>query len=481
MRKMLILLLLLVLAGSGIGFCAFHSSGGGASLFRTEAAGHGDLLATISASGTVEPEDVVDVGAQVAGMIKEFGYDERTGKSIDYSSPVEPGTVLARIDDRLYKAKVDQSSAQLQAAQAQLESARAMLTSAQAKLESAKANTKVAQATLAQAKARDWQSTRDWGRARQLGTTQALAQSDVDTTRTAFDTNRSDVAVRDAAVNQAKAQEADAAAAVGSAKAGVGNAEAAVATVQAQLNQDKINLGYCTVTAPVKGVIVDRRVTVGQTIQPSFNTPSLFLLAKDLKRMTVWASVNEADVGQVHVGQPVRFTVDAFPNETFPGTVSRIRLNATSTQNVVTYTVEVSTDNKSGKLLPYMTANLQFEVANRHNVLLVSNAALRYRPPSQLVAPEARKEYARSLKGKDSAGGAVSERDRQSQGTVWTPEGKFVRPIRVRVGLSDGNRTEILEGQIEDNTPLVVGEAQTGGAAEGDNPFAPKMFGGKKQ
>jgi HlyD family secretion protein len=475
MRKLLTLLLALVLAGGGAGYWALHASAGGASAFRTGPVTRGDLLATISASGTVEPEDVVDVGAQVAGMIKEFGYDERTGKPVDYSSPVEPGTVLARIDDRMYKAKVDQSAAQLQAAQAQLESAKAQFTSAQAKLESARANTKVAQATLAQAHSKDWQSSRDWDRARQLVENQALAQVDADTSRTTYETNRADVAVKDAAVDQAKAQEADAAAAVGSAKAAVGNAEAAVATAQAQLNQDQINLGYCTVTAPVKGVVIDRRVTVGQTIQPSFNTPSLFLLAKDLKRMTVWASVNEADVGQVHVGQPVRFTVDAYPNETFTGTVGRVRLNATSTQNVVTYTVEVSTDNTDGKLLPYMTANLQFEVANRKGALLVPNAALRYRPPSQLVAPDARKDYARSLKAKESAAGPASE------GTVWVMDGKFVRPVPVRVGLSDGSRTEVLGGQLDEKTPLVVGEAQAGTAADGDNPFAPKLSGGKKQ
>src|SRR5205807_2289938 len=110
--------------------------------------------------------------------------------------------------------------------------------------------------------------------------------------------------------------------------------------------------------------------------------------------------------------------------------------------------------------------------------LLVSNAALRYRPPSQLVAPDARKDYARSLKAKEPG---ASDRERLSQGTVWVTDGKFVRPVKVRIGLSDGNRTEVLDGPVEENTPLVVGEAQAGAAAEGDNPFAPKMFGGKKQ
>src|SRR5207302_4871082 len=134
-----------------------------------------------------------------------------------------------------------------------------------------------------------------------------------------------------------------------------------------------------------KGTIIDRRVTIGQTVQSSFNTPSLFLIARDLKRMTVWVSVNEADIGQVRVGQQARFSVDAYPNEAFPGTVSRIRLNATNTQNVVVYTVEVTTDNPDGRLLPYMTANLRFEVERRPDVVRVPNAALRYRPPASLI------------------------------------------------------------------------------------------------
>src|SRR5207237_8291400 len=127
-------------------------------------------------------------------------------------------------------------------------------------------------------------------------------------------------------------------AAVGDAEAAVGDAEAAVLEAKATLKQDELNLGYCTITSPVEGVIIDRRVTLGQTVQSSFNTPSLFLIARDLTRMKGWASVNEADVNQVKVGQPVKFTVDAEPNRTYEGTVGRIRLNATNTQNVVVYT-----------------------------------------------------------------------------------------------------------------------------------------------
>src|SRR5204863_6291083 len=177
----------------------------------------------------------------------------------------------------------------------------------------------------------------------------------------------------DAAIAQAQAGLKDATAAAAKARGVVGDAEA-------NLKKALINLGYCTIQSPVKGVIVDRRVNVGQTVVASLNAPSLFLIAKDLTRLQIWTSVNEADIGQIHPGQPVTFTVDAHPNQTFHGTVSQIRLNATMTQNVVTYTVVVDTDNANGKLLPYLTANVQFEVNSRPNVLEVPNAALRWRP-----------------------------------------------------------------------------------------------------
>ena len=159
---------------------------------------------------------------------------------------------------------------------------------------------------------------------------------------------------------------------------------------KANLEEASVNLGYTTIRSPVKGVILDRRVNIGQTVVASLNAPSLFLIAKDLSRMEIWASVNETDVGSIHVGQGVRFTVGAFPHDTFRGKVAQIRLNASMSQSVVTYTVVVEVENRSGKLLPYLTARLQFEVEERHDVLLVPNAALRWQPSARHVIPEAR-------------------------------------------------------------------------------------------
>jgi HlyD family secretion protein len=472
MRKLIIAFLVLVLCAAGaLGYWFSHASARAEGPYRTEEVKRGDLLATFSATGTLEPEDIIDVGAQVAGQIKAFGVDDKTQKPIDYGSEVEAGAVLARIDDSLYQAKVNQSQAMVTVAQAAYDQA-------VAKVDDANANVKVAQANVAVAVANFDHAKRDWDRAQVLLPRQGIAQADYDTYQSAYETTRAAKAQTDAALAQAKVQ-------VTEAQAAVANAKAAITAALAQLSQDQINLGYTVIKAPVKGVVIDRRVTLGQTVQSSFNTPSLFLLARDLKRMKVWASVNEADIGHVHLGQPVKFTCDAFPGETFTGTVGLIRLNATMTNNVVTYTVEVLTDNSSGKLLPYLTANLQFEVDRRSNALLVSNEALRWKPDPKQVAPDARGNYAKAQQKHAAAEGGQSSAPptaAQSRGTVWVQDGNFVRPVRVKLGLSDGTRTEIVDGDIKEGALVVSGDAlSVSGGDDSSNPFTPQMFGGKKQ
>jgi HlyD family secretion protein len=485
MRIIAVSVALIVLLGGGAYLYTTYAGGDGIA-YRTEAVTRGDLLATVSATGTVEPEDVVDVGAQVAGQIKRFGTDGKTGKPIDYSSAVEEGQPLAFIDDVLYKAKVDQSKAQLASAKAQLESAKAQLESAKAKYESAKANTQLASANLEQAKSRDYQTARDWDRTKQLRRNNAIADVDYDTAQAAYETNRAGITVAQATLAQAQANEADAKAALGTAEAAVGTAQANIEVAQATLAQDQINLDYCTIKAPVKGVVVDRRVTIGQTVQSSFNTPSLFLLAKDLGRLKVWASVNEADMGRVHTGQVVRFTVDALPGEVFQGMVGIIRLNATNTNNVITYTVEVLCDNPDGKLLPYMTTNLQFEVDRRSDALLVPNAALRYVPSPQQVVPEGRALLARGQTASEAQAptgtGSAADAELKSRGVVWVEDNGLLRPVKVKLGLTDGNRTEVLGDNLTENTAVVTGETHAANPAdEASNPFAAKAAGGKKQ
>jgi HlyD family secretion protein len=418
----------------------------GVAAYRTTAVTRGDLLVTISATGTLEPEEVVDVGAQVAGQILSFGRDVN-GHTVDYGSQVADGTVLARIDDSLYAAEAANAQAQVQSAQAGLQRAQADLEQYQAKLH---------------------QAERDWQRAEKLGPSEALAQASYDAYRSAYETAKANVAVGKAAILQARAD---------------------LAQAQAVLTRARRNLGYCTITSPVKGVIIDRRVNIGQTVVASLNAPSLFLIAKDLTRMQVWVAVNEADIGKIHPGQPVSFTVDAFSGQTFRGTVGKIRLNASMTQNVVTYTVEIVTENKDGRLLPYLTANVQFELQHVEGVLRVPNAALRWKPQADQVAPrfsEALPPTAQSgsspVRAPRSETMSEPAGDGSHRRTLWTLDGTHVRPIRVRAGASDGILTEVEGEGLMEGLPVVTGLKTPDSEAGSDarNPFAPQ-FPGRRQ
>jgi HlyD family secretion protein len=471
LRTVIVVVLAVALVGGGGYLYYVETAGASAPSFRTEPVARKNLTATITATGTIEPEEVIDVGAQVAGQILKFGADPTDStKVVDYCTPVDKDTVLAEIDPTIYLAHLKQAKAALATANATLASAKAALAKSEASRDA-----------LLDAYQRDKSSPG------------AIAQQQIIADKGAYDVAVADTKVQAAAIQQA---------------------ESGVQQAKANLMEAQTNVDYCTIKSPVKGVIVDRRVNVGQTVVSSLSAPSLFLLAKDLTRLEVWASVNEADIGNIHIGQDVTFTVDARPGKTYHGLVQQIRYNATMTQNVVTYTVVVSTTNKvldapaettvttpSGQkgsssseleLLPYLTANLTFHVAERKNALLAPNAALRWKPQLAQVAPEFRDEYEQSLRkrapqtpgeepaapagdkkpGKDREGGAASH------GMVWVKEGEFVRPIKLVTGLTDGAMTEIVKVQqegetLEEGTQLVTGEVQGQAGPGTTNPFAP--------
>lgn len=409
--------------------------------FRTESATRGRVAALINASGTVVPEEVVDVGAQVAGRITEFGPDlDDSRKTIDYRSRVEQGTILARIDDALYAPEVGIARADLAVSEAEVDRLKADLEAARARAD---------------------QATRDLQRARRGGG--SVSSLELDAAAAAQETAR---------------------VAVPSAAAGLEKAKKAVGRSRAALDKAEKNLEYTVIRSPVKGVIIDRRVNIGQTVVASLNAPSLFLIAKDLRRMQVWASVNEADIGRIHVGMPAMFRVDTYPDEVFTGEVAQIRLNASMAQNVVTYTVVVNTDNDRLKLLPYLTANLQFRAAVREDALLVSNAALRYRPAPDRVHPDYRALYAELRRRKTSAhelkAGSTAV---DHLATVWLEDGGYLVPVQLLTGITDGAVTEVaelVEGELNAGDPVITGEIQ-GEVVTGSNPFAIKMWNGKKK
>jgi HlyD family secretion protein len=216
-------------------------------------------------------------------------------------------------------------------------------------------------------------------------------------------------------------------------------------------------------------------VSIGQTVAAGLSTPSLFLIAKDLTRMQVWVSVNEADIARVYPGQPVTFTVDALPNETFRGEVCKVRPNASMTQNVVTFTVEITTDNSAGRLRPYLTANVRFEVSRRSNVLLVPTTALGWTPTVGQVAPEYREQPA-GVQGEGQTPATKAASD-MTPGVLWVVQGQYVRPVPVLAGQSDGANIEVTGEGLKEGLEIVTGteSATVSGQGDAGNPFMPKM------
>ncbi|QEH34738.1 Macrolide export protein MacA [Aquisphaera giovannonii] len=419
MKKLLLGIAGLWAAGA-LGFWYWADARTSRVTYRTIAVRRGDLRTTINATGTIEPEEVVDVGAQVAGMIESFGADPADpGKPVSYGTRVEQGTVLARLDSSLFKARVEQ----------------------------AKGRVARDEADILQAKAKLAQAERDYERSRKLHArgNGVIAPQEYDAAVSTYEV----------------------------AKAALVVAEGALLVSRADLQEATVNLGYTTIKSPVKGVILDRRINIGQTVVASLNAPSLFLIAKDLSRMQIWSSVNETDIGSIREGQAVHFTVGAFPHDRFEGKVTQIRLNASMSQNVVTYTVVVSFDNVGGKLMPYLTARLQFEVESRKDVPVVPNAALRWQPRAENVVPEERPNLASYTRrnrarpaGKDAEPREDSAAEADRKPVLWARDGDYVRPVPVELGLTDGTSTEIRGGNVKDGMEIVTGATRAESATD---------------
>lgn len=370
--------------------------------FATVKIQRGTLRLAVNASGTVEPEEIVDIGAQVAGKIKSIGYDILK-KTIDYGSEVNEGAVLLEIDDSLYLTDLMQAEAGL----------------------------KRAQALSQQASAKYTQAEKEWNRAKKLGKSAVLAETSSDSSETAYLLAKADVSIADAELSQAAASIAKA----------------------------LRNLENCVIRSPIHGVVIDRRVNVGQTVLASLNAPSLFLIAKDLKQMELWVPVNEADITNIHQDQAVIFTVDAIPGAEFKGTVGKIRLNASMTQNIVTYVVEVKTENTEGKLLPYLTANVKFLLKQFDNVLLVPASALRWKPSSEQVSNSLEYQFA------------------PESNVVWLYKDSISIPFEVKIIATDGINTAIEGEGIAEGLDVIVGDLPSPTSDIGRiSPFAPTPF-----
>jgi HlyD family secretion protein len=378
----------------------------------TVAVTRGEIVETVTATGTVAAVTTVQVGSQVSGTVAWLG--------ADFNSVVHKGQVIAKLDPSLLEAQLRQSRANLAKAQADVERARVQLTDANQK----------------------------YARAVQLAAKQILARSDLDAATLAVESGEADVHA----------------------------AQAQLAQAEAALYQNEVNVAHAIITAPIDGIVVSRSVDVGQTVAASLQSPTLFEIAADLTKMQVKASVDESDMGRVRAGESVSFTVDAYPDETFTGTVSQVRLQPTVVQNVTTYSSIINVANPDRKLKPGMTASIQILIARRTDALRVANAALRFRPTAAMFAalgsqepgagsqePGARSQASgvrsqeSGVRSQESGVRNLEPGARSQEKAVWTYSNGRLTAVPVRLGLSDGITTELLDAPIQAGTLVVTG------------------------
>lgn len=381
--------------------------------YRFEAVLEGDVTLNVNATGTVEPTQRVRIGAFASGPVAEL--------KVDFNDKITKGQLLARIDPRIYQSNVLRDQAML--------------------------DSRVAE--VARAKARLQQAENEEKRAFKLLKVNEnfISETEVDQFKFARLAAEADLRVAETAVEQA----------------------------EANLDNSKGNLAYTEILSPVDGTVIDRKIDVGQTLAAQFQTPEMFVVAPNMEdEMHIYASVDEADIGLIQESQkaknPVRFTVDAYPDEVFEsGVIHEVRLSSTEEQNVVTYPVIVSTPNKEGKLLPGMTANLSFQIDHRHQVLKIPNSALRFYPPDrkrvhpddQPVLDGVEQETAQASQ-QTQVNQSASERAELNRNRmkrhVWALEGELLRARPIVVGISDSRFTELKSGGLKAGDKLVIGE-----------------------
>lgn len=365
------LLVPLALAAGG-GALWWHDREPPAPPWRTARIDRGAIVASVSATGTVQPVTTVLVGSQLSGQVREL--------LADFNTPVKAGQVIARLDDDQIRARHAATEAELAQARAGLATARAQAERLAADLSLARSAVDVADAQEQRAQSQLDEAQRDRERKRALAARGASTVAELDRAQSAVEQlDAARVAVR-AQGKGARASLASAEAALGVARTQIASAEALVAQREAALRQVEVELDRAEIKAPIDGVVIRRDVDVGQTVAASLTAPVLFTIAQDLRHVEVHAAVDEADVGRIRPGQEAQFQVAAYPGANFRGEVLMTRLGAQTVQNVVTYTVVISAENADGRLLPGMTATVRLVTDRREGVLRAPNAALRWRP-----------------------------------------------------------------------------------------------------
>ena len=399
----------------------------------------GDIDDVVEATGTINAVITVQVGSQVSGTIAKL--------NVDFNSRVHKGEVVALIDPALFEGALLQATADLE--------------NAKANLASAKANVEKVKASAVQAKA-------DYDRALQLTKASITSQQQLDLAKANYDAANATVAGALANVTQAEA--------------GVRQKDAAVTVAQTNLN-------YTVIRSPIDGTVVARNVDVGQTVAASLQAPTIFTIAQDLSKMWVYAKTDESDVGNIKIGTPVTFKVDAFPKDTFHGVVSQVRMNATTVLSVVTYDTIIEFANPELKLFPGMTAYATIPVATVHNVLKLPNTALRYKPPmttEEILAiykqygieeSEEKQAAADPPAGTGSAAPTVPATQnaphapKRDTAVVWKRHvDNTMEPVKVSLGITDHAYTEVtafLKGQLKQGDEVIIRSVTSNAAGPG--------------
>jgi len=444
-----------IVIGAVLGLTVFRNGRNGAVKYRTEAIARGDIEAIVLTTGTLNPIEIVDVGSQVSGKIEKL--------SADYNSQVTKGQIVAELDQEPLKMKVDQNEANYQSSMASLDRSKVTLQTSQKNYERAKA----------------------------LSDKNLLSLEEMESAEAAYLGAKSDLI----------------------------SAQARLAQSKSTLDLSKVDLSYSIIRSPVDGMVITRKVNIGQTVQASFTAPVLFQVATDLTKMKVECSVDEADIGKVKEGQKVRFTVEAFPEENFSGVVQQVRYSPETVQNVVTYTTIVNVENPERKLRPGMTATVSIIVGEAKNVLRVPNAALRYNPNlPQAEMEKIMKEAAERMMAQRQQAGqagegrgpsAVPEQAAagQPQATAAQPQGQAVvrqgqgqrpaglsgqagqrrQPTRVwvqdadgklrmvflRAGVTDNSYSEILRSDLKEGDNVITGDESSTSTATRQTQMGP--------
>jgi HlyD family secretion protein len=451
-KRLIVLTLAAVLLGGGGLFYYRSQNAAKVPTPVTAAVTRGNVVAKVDATGTLAPVTTVQVGSQVSGTVKAL--------AVDYNAEVRKGQVIARLDPSLFQTQVDQARATLIKSQSDVDRAKVEVDDSSSKMR----------------------------RAQELYDQKLISRNDLETAQTT-------------------AMQAQAA---------LKSAEAQVTQARASLNQAQVNLQHTIITSPIDGTVISRNVDVGQTVAASMSAPTLYVIAQDLTHMQVSASIDESDIGRIQNGQLVTFRVDAYPQQTFRGTVKQVRLDAKTDQNVVSYTTMIDVPNEDLRLKPGMTANVTVQIAASENVLRVPNSALRFAPTPELFAAlgqEPPQQLAADGSGRGVAGtaGQAERRERFAQltpeeraqfaarftpeqraqfrlaaasgdpaagggfGRVWVLRDGKLQLLRVRTGVTDGAMTAIVGGELKEGDRVVTGITEPGASATSQtaNPLLP--------